>query len=168
MLIIHPFDVTTDFLQSVYQGLDCEIIRANVGKGKIRAAIRRHEKIVFLGHGCELGLFGFGRLFIDSSFVQFLRGKECVYVWCNAHVFVEKYGLSGFYTGMIISELQEAIMCCVPFESGDEVRESNKEFADALRLGIEKPAETMKKLFFQEYLVKSHIGDFNRTNIFIR
>lgn len=169
MLIIHPFDSTTDFLQNVYLHLEgIEIIRGNVGKGKIRAAIRRHEKIVFLGHGCEKGLFGYGRLFVDSSFVQFLREKECVYIWCNANVFVEKYGLSGFYTGMIISEVDEAIMCCVPFENGAEIRESNKAFALAIKLGIERSADEMCRIFFDNYLHKSYVGDFNRTNIFIK
>jgi hypothetical protein len=40
--------------------------------------------------------------------VYLLRQKECVCIWCNADKFVERYKLKGFYTGMFISEVEEA------------------------------------------------------------
>jgi hypothetical protein len=54
------------------------------------------------------GLIGFGDAFND--YVYLLRDKIGVYIWCNANVFVEKYGLKGFYTGMIISEYEESVI----------------------------------------------------------
>jgi hypothetical protein len=51
--------------------------------------------------------------FHRSNYVYLLRDKIGVYIWCNANVFAEKYGLKGFYTGMIISEYEEALYECV-------------------------------------------------------
>ena len=41
--------------------------------------------------------------------MQFLRDKTCIGIWCYANKFAEKYKLHGLFSGMVISELQEAI-----------------------------------------------------------
>jgi hypothetical protein len=69
-----------------------------------------------LGHGNQYGLFSkpnkngkYERFLITDRHVQFLRDKTCIGIWCHADKFAEKYGLHGLFSGMIISELQEAI-----------------------------------------------------------
>lgn len=71
---------------------------------------------MMLGHGNQYGLFSrlsksgkYDRLLITDKHVQFLRGKVCIGIWCYANVFAERYGLHGLFSGMIVSELQEAI-----------------------------------------------------------
>ena len=54
---------------------------------------------------------GYERLLVDGRYVQFLRDKTCIGIWCYANKFAEKYGLHGLFSGMIISELQEAMDC---------------------------------------------------------
>ena len=41
-----------------------------------------------------------------------LKKKDnSVFIWCNADQFVNRYNLKGFYTGMFISEVMEAVFC---------------------------------------------------------
>src|ERR1035437_860766 len=109
-LVIHPPDASTDFLKVIYEGKDWALINTNPSTKFLKEQINLHDRIIMLGHGTEEGLLGFGRYVIDSTLVYLLREKECVAVWCNADQFVGKYGLKGFYTGMIISEIDEALM----------------------------------------------------------
>lgn len=82
----------------------------------VQRAIRADDVIMMLGHGNEYGLFSkpekdgnYKRFMITDKHVQFLRGKTCIGIWCHANLFAERYGLHGLFSGMIISELQEAI-----------------------------------------------------------
>lgn len=161
-LVIHPEDHTTDFLSVIYADQDWTVIRSNVYKSYLRKQIKEHDRIVMLGHGTEKGLLGFGRLVINSDYVDLLREKTCVFIWCNADVFVEKYDLCGFYTGMIISEYEEAVMYGVPTNS-HWIRESNEDFANAIRDGInEDDMSDMVKLLYEG---NSAVVEFNRANI---
>lgn len=137
-LVIHPEDSTTDFLKVIYAGKGWTIIDYRVNRKEISKAILEHERIVMLGHGSEKGLFGYNDILIDSSLVYLLKDKLCVCIWCNADKFVEKYKLKGFYTGMIISEWQEAVdYAIVP--SGDDIDESNALFASTIGSAIDSP-----------------------------
>ena len=170
MLVIHPNDKTTDFLCEIYKNVDCELIRhGRCSKSVLRTKIRQHDKIVFLGHGTEDGLLRTpidGSLLISSHFVDFLRGKECVYIWCNADQFVKKYSLSGFATGMIISEADEAVMCSVIF-TADTLLQSNVNFPKAIAPNILKSKDVILKEFIKNYpTANNNIAQFNRCNVF--
>jgi hypothetical protein len=165
-LIIHPKDTTTDFLSTIYEGLDVTLINTNIGDGKLKEAIKSHDKIVMMGHGDEYGLFGFGRYIIDSSLVYLLRDKpHSVYIWCNANLFISKYELKGFHTGMIISEWDEALMYSV-IPSKESISESNTLFAKAIKESIhldpKDMAESAKKLYTTS---GNDIIYFNQQNI---
>jgi len=60
--------------------------------------------------------------------VEELRGKQLIAIWCNADKFIERHSLSALYSGMFISEVNEARYCGV---QGDQamVDESNSTFA---------------------------------------
>lgn len=138
-LVIHSDDPTTDFLCPVYEDIrNKTVIRTYLGRKHFTDLCKSHDRIIFLGHGTEKGLMGPGGFIMDSKFVWLLRDKPCVYIWCNADVFVKKYGLTGFYTGMIISEYVEAMYESVNCEYV-EIDESNMLFTQAIRFGIEKP-----------------------------
>jgi hypothetical protein len=163
-LVIHPEDNTTDFLKVIYQDRDWTVITDNISKSKLKKSIREHDRIIMLGHGTECGLIGYNdNSLINSSWVWLLREKETVCIWCNADVFVEKYGLKGLYTGMIVSDWIEANMFCID-SSYAEIEESNKLFAEAVRQGIddESSDSVIKKL----YEGNTHVIEFNRDNIY--
>lgn len=132
VLVIHPADPTTDFLSEIYDGKGWDVISYDMSGSDLKAIMSGYDKIIFLGHGCPHGLFGHGKLFIDSSFVYILKHIECVYIWCNADQFVHRYKLKGFYTGMIISEIDEAYMFNI-YPTKDEIDFSNKLFASSIK-----------------------------------
>ena len=118
MTVIHANDPTTKVLSQLYE--QREDITARITEmstnGAVQRAIRVDNVIMMLGHGNEYGLFSkpekngnYKRFMITDKHVQFLRSKTCIGIWCHANLFAERYGLHGLFSGMIISELQEAI-----------------------------------------------------------
>ena len=162
-LVIHPQDSTTNFLSEIYIDKDWTLINTNISKKTLKEQIKTHDRIVMLGHGTEKGLIGFNKLVIDSSWVYLLREKICVFIWCNANVFVEKYRLKGFYTGMIISEYEEAIMCCVPTNLF-WINESNIDFAMAIKNSIDENNMLEKAKILYEG--NTAVVEFNRNNLY--
>jgi hypothetical protein len=171
-LVIHPSDKTTDFLIPVWKDQpDWAVIRSNrVTKSELRSQIKKHDRIVCMGHGCDAGLFrigNFNSLMIDSTFVQLLREKDCAFIWCNSDVFFKKYDLKGFFTGMIISDADEALYCCVPFSSGD-VQKANTKLTEALSYGITSSGHEMYTKVASKYVPDSGIESFNYNNFYFR
>lgn len=161
-LVIHPSDSTTDFLKEIYKDKKWTLINTNISKKFLKEQISLHYRIVMLGHGTEKGLIGYERLIIDSNLVYLLREKEGVYIWCNADKFVKKYKLNGFYTGMIISEYEEALIYDVPTNS-EWIAESNKDFALAIKNSIDEKDFLTKAISF--YKGNSSVVEFNRKNM---
>lgn len=148
-LVIHAEDPTTDFLCKIYEGKkDWTILRTaeECEKENIINAIAFHDRVIMLGHGYEHGLFGHGGLIVDKE-VVFLSGlqnkKECVYIWCNADVFVQNNDLHGFFTGMFVSEPEEAEMYDLPFTK-ESIKKSNNLFAEVVGTYIDHPFMYMR------------------------
>lgn len=55
-LVIHPKDITTDFLSDIYSDKDWTVININVSKSFLKKQIKEHDRIVMLGHGTGEGL----------------------------------------------------------------------------------------------------------------
>ena len=138
MLIIHIItqEDTRDFSR-IYEGLerhhDVQIL-INPLKGEARhAMMTEQDTIVLIGHGNEYGLFNhnFNGFVVDSNSVQFLRNKNVIGIWCHASTFADRYDLSGFFTSMFISNVDELVTCAFPlFENCDNViQEENVAFA---------------------------------------
>ena len=135
-LVIHPNDRSTDFLTPIYSNItDATIIRGGMTKDEVDEQIKQHDRIMMMGHGAPNGLFSVGQfpqtygLIINVDTVPLLQNKECIFIWCNADRFVERYNLKGLYSGMFISETMEAAYCGLPGTSQDIVNESNEFFA---------------------------------------
>ena len=136
MIVIHPADPTTEFLKALYSCKEgAELYTQAHSNAEIRRALNRRvypgETIMMLGHGCEYGLFAnsrqnrrFDRLIVNTGHVQFLRNKNCIGIWCNADGFAERYGLHGLFTGMIISEVEEAVLYNI-MTTSEEIAEEN-------------------------------------------
>lgn len=162
-LVIHPRDHSTKFLEDIYVGLDCTVHRSN---RSVRSLIKSHDRIICLGHGTANGLLQIpynGSFVVDSRHVQLLREKECIFIWCYANLFMKKYGLKGFATGMFISEMDEALQYCVPFERGD-IEQSNSRFARLIKENIS--ADDLYAKVKAEYgQLTSYVSQFNLSEL---
>jgi len=166
-LVIHPQDPTTDFLTDIYTGKEWLVIRNNVSKRYLLEQITAHDRIIMLGHGSSDGLFGAGRLLINSKLVYLLRDKYCVCIWCNADMFVKKYGLHGLYTGMIISDTDEAESYCLYPCSNANIQISNTLLAKSIANAIDSkdPVAVIKKQYISN---GNAVIQFNKDNIYIK
>lgn len=169
-LVIHPKDSTTDFLCPIYEGRGWTVItEPTTPKSQLKEAIKAHDRIVMLGHGTEYGLMTKVplRCIVDSDLVYLLREKTCVGIWCNADEFFKKYELKGFYTGMIISEMDEAYMYCLHQATPAQVNESNELFTKAITNSI--MSESMLTEAKNEYYSDVNpIILFNQDNLYER
>jgi phosphomannomutase len=164
-LVIHPKDSTTDFLTEIYSDKNWTVINTNTSKKILKEQIKAHDRIVMLGHGTKYGLMGYKKLVIDSSWVYLLREKECVCIWCNADLFVKQYGLKGFYTGMIISEYEEALDYTIQTNSAD-LLQSNLLFAEAVKKSVD--TEDIVASVKEIYKGDNAVIMFNQDNLYFK
>lgn len=132
-LVIHIQDETTDFLYKVYANNNWDMIdHSNYSSDELKEVIDMYDRVVMLGHGSPDGLFGDYGFIIDESFGPLLASKETVCIWCNADQYVQRHGLTGFYTGMFISEVQEAEWMNIYDSTNKSVEFSNNKFVELL------------------------------------
>ena len=181
MLVIHPEDRTTAMLSKLYSGLDG--VR-HIGKTASNAEVRHllnhtssDELIMMLGHGSDKGLFSrmddtkpdFNRILIGHSHVYYLHRHpgRLVGIWCHADLFARKEGLHGLFSGMIITEMDEAEKYGIP-TSREELFVENERLADNLRLLFDQ--KTSLYDFPQRMLeadnVHSPLTEFNYHNFY--
>ena len=168
-LVIHPKDYSTDFLKPIYEGKGYTVIDTYLKPHKLKQEMLKYDKIMMMGHGTPNGLLNvfpgsFAAYLIDHSFVDILSQKECVYIWCNADIFVKQHNLKGFYTGMIISEMGEAWIYNIN-ASYQEINDSNTLFADSVKKALEstEPVKFMKESY---YSIENPVIEFNSQNIY--
>lgn len=175
MIVIHANDPTTQFLSQLYEtreDVTCRITEASTNTQVFRA-IQRSDTIMMLGHGNPYGLFStpnkkgkYERFLITDRHVEFLRGKICIGIWCYADEFAKRYGLTGLFTGMIISELQEAIEHDIT-TTKEEIDRENVKFALRLRDSIAN--SNLKDIPIQMQALddmKSELTRFNYGNMY--
>ncbi len=175
MTIIHANDPTTKVLSLLYETR--EDVSAHIDESSTNAnvqnAIRSESTIMMLGHGNEYGLFSrpnrkgkYDRFLVTDRHVQFLRGKTCIGIWCHADQFAKKYGLHGLFSGMIISEMQEAIDWNIQ-TTQEEVYIEIEKFASRLRDCIDKYELQDIPLRMRELDdVKSELTSFNYSRLY--
>lgn len=158
-LIIHPRDKSTEFLNIIYRDIpDKTIITGRTKKTALVGLMEEHDRVMIMGHGCPYGLFGVNQfdcgngLIIDYTNVDPLRKKDnTVFIWCNADQFVTNHNLKGFYSGMFISEVMEAIYCGLPGTDQELVNESNFGFCNIVSKHINKPTNIIHENVMKEY-----------------
>jgi len=176
-LVIHPKDDSTDFLCPIYESIECKtILRSGLSKNEVAEQISVHDRIIMLGHGSPNGLFAVGQFIcgnsyiIDNSLVKLLAEKdENVYIWCHANKFVENSNLRGFYTGMFVSEILEAIYCDLPIVDQKVVDESNNEFSRIVSRYINHSKSAIYKNVLEDYqdiAAKNLIAGYNLKRIY--
>lgn len=175
-LIIHPQDPSTDFLKEIYQHLpDHRVIDKKISSKSLTAAINKAERIIFLGHGCSIGLLDFYsskkiQFMINHKQVPLIKDKnECLFIWCHADEFVWYHKLSGFCTGMFISELQEAVRYGFKDATQAEIDLSNKEFVKIVANHLHLPTKellTAVKLNYAQLAAQNTIAQFNLDRLY--
>lgn len=158
-LIIHPKDKSTNFLKTIYEDIpDQTLITGGVSKKDIIDLIQGHDRVMMMGHGTPQGLLSMYQFesyvpyIIDYKVVPFLKEKsENVFIWCNADKFVNYFRLEGFYSGMFISEVEEAEYCGLPGTTQDIVDESNFGFCEMISRHIDKDKRLIHENIKKEY-----------------
>ena len=176
MIVIHPNDKTTSFLKEIYDGKKGVTLIDETWNGRsIRETIGlapKEEVIMMLGHGHNNGLlapFGrkqFGRVIVDSKLVYLLREHPCIGIWCYANEFAKKYGLKGLFSGMVISEANEAYDNCVDI-TGEDIDLCNKQYASDLKYCIRHYSlDLIPKAMLELQDYGSELKDFNYNSLY--
>ncbi len=158
-LVIHPLDKTTEFLQPIYtMNGPCTLVRGGVDWKQLHSLIATHDEIIMLGHGTQHGLLGAGQFThrghcISDNSTPYLNDKRCIYIWCHADQFVDHNDLTGFHTGMFISEMHEAYCCGLRDFTQQDIDASNRRFALAVSQAVEDKlsAEDMYNYVHRQY-----------------
>ena len=178
-LVIHPEDKSTDFLEPIYGKVeDKTVITKNASVNDLNTLIKNSDRVMMMGHGSPSGLFSV-RMFeqnkpyvISKEETDILKEQDQnIYIWCNADRFVEEYDLKGFYSGMFISEVGEAMFCGVRQANQKMVNESNNKFSEIVGNHINLPKEELYEIVIKEYgeLAKTNpVAKFNLDRLFVK
>ncbi len=183
-LVIHPDDRSTDFLKIVYENHKEDWTILNTFSGSVSNLmdlISAHDRILMLGHGISYGLFNTGAFdftdsrrggyitLIDDRFVPILKEKETVSIWCHSDEFFRKHNMEGFHTGMIISEVEEALYVLghAPLDR-EETEQNMIRFSEIVRdcIDMENP-DDMREYVLEHYTGNDEVTEFNRKNILV-
>jgi hypothetical protein len=171
ILVIHPYDPSTNFLCAIYKDINATVIRDTISKSKLKKLMVDADRIIMLGHGtraglCKLDQFGMLRSLVDSSLAYILReNKDNIYIWCHADEFVKRYDLKGFSTGMFISETSESKLFKIN-STVDEIKHSNELFAQTVRSVINKDSPKIKAAVNELYKPDSDVIKYNAERMY--
>lgn len=176
-LVIHPDDRSTDFLKPIYESITATVITGGVSKDNILKMIHEHDRVMMMGHGSPWGLFSIGRFpdsdgyIVDNGTVHtLLQKKENIFIWCNADQFVKRHELKGFYSGMFISEVSEAMVCGLPNTPQEIVNESNDFFARWVGEVANLPVRDIHKHISSKYKMlaeNNSIAKYNSQRLYL-
>ena len=180
MLVIHPKDKTTAMLSALYDGLEAQVVidyRTTKEMGRLLHHVSTQDCIMLLGHGSDKGLFfreddsknEFDKIIVGHSHRYHLHnhGSNIVAVWCNADQFARAEGLHGLFTGMIVSELNEALLYQVE-TTQEELDHENVKLARRLRALLDEriPLSEIPKRMLAMDDVYSPLTTFNYNNFY--
>ena len=166
-LIIHPKDDSTTFLSVIYQGMKNVTLLTGDGVtiDEIKSLIPEYDRVIMMGHGTPNGLLsidgfqGNRGYIIDETCVKLLRNNpNNIYIWCNADVFVNRFNLQGFHSGMFISEVSEGNYFGFFDVTQKEIDESNYGFSYLVKKYRTRPSSIIHRC------VKKHYGQMGMTN----
>ena len=110
-------DRDTLILQHIWEGINCRVIEIGVDtvdfEDEVDNALMQEENtLIICGHGTSHGLlhpnWNSGQYIIHENNVNLIHAQNVICSWCWASDFAETYNLHGFFTGMFISNVQEA------------------------------------------------------------
>ena len=181
-LIVHPDDRSTDFLKAVYENIHNKtVITGGVSVEEVERQIKKHDRVIMLGHGTRWGLLAVGQFYHESknAFEPFYvinqftakhlkNKKDNIYIWCYASDFVKTFELEGFSSGMFISEVAEADYCGLPNQSKKDIDIQCMYFCNLVGAAINL---TTKKLYefvsdeFEEAALHCKVAEYNHKRL---
>lgn len=113
-IVFHKEDPSTEMLRPIYEGRGWDVYtgttRNGLSKESVNELIKRHNKILFMGHGTPYGLIG-GNMDAENSYL--IKGKKVFALWCYAATFLKSQGLHGiFCSDNCPSEVWECEAAC--------------------------------------------------------
>lgn len=180
VLVIHPTDKSTDFLSNIYKNKEgWDVLRKFDGtKTDLINKMEGYDLIIMMGHGSPSGLFDVSRFYkkgknngymvIDYEFADVLSRKECISIWCNSDKFFKKYGIKGFHTGMVISEVGEAsyVLGYTPLNKKETLDNMNF-YATLLGECIEKSPNEIRDYMLENYNREDAVSEYNRSTLIV-
>ena len=177
-LIVHPKDKSTDDFKYIYSNENhYKVINGQVHKSELYELIQSHLRTIFIGHGTSRGLsnldlFNYkGEYIIDHHCKNVLkRSNQNIYLWCYANRFIKNNHLKGIFTGMFISDLQEAKQYNIENVKKKDIDASNVFFSQTLASCINKNNKMIYSKLISEYTLfakDNKIAKFNLQNIYI-
>ena len=132
------------------------------------AAAPKDEPILLLGHGCPSGLLDMRHgIVIGDADAEILKDRpNLVGIWCYASSYAYNHGLKGFFSGMFISELPEAVVNGVDasaMEIDDEAWNFCIRFGLSLRAGT--PLEDIARELMDPCYIESDLTEFNYSRL---
>jgi hypothetical protein len=179
-LIIHPKDDSTTFLSIIYKGMKGTTVLTGDGirQDEIRTMIPDYDRVMLMGHGTPYGLLNTGGFIgnrghiIDDSFVKVLSNNpNNIYIWCNADIFVNRFQLQGFHSGMFISEVEEAHYFGFYDVKQSTVDTSNEIFCELVKNYRTKPSSVIYrnvKRLYSELSKHNEIADYNCNRLYYK
>lgn len=175
LTVVHTTDPSTRALAPLYEGRPDVALRLTelATNTSVMRALSQADVVMMLGHGNEYGLFStpvsggrYERLLVSARHVEFLRRCECIGIWCHAVDFARRYGLHGLFSGMIISEMDEAALYGVA-TTRDELDDELGKLARRLAFCLERwPMEEIPRQLKQMDDRLSPLTRFNYERIY--
>ena len=171
MIVVHPKDPSTKFLHLIYEDIGGVRFFDSISqREQFLEAIRnapKDEYILLLGRGTPYGLQG--DLICDED-AELLRDRpNLVGIWSYASSFAHRNGLEGFFSGMFISEWNEALDNDIE-TSLEEIEEMCWSFAgvfgDLLRAGY--PLVAIADELTSPNSINSDLSRFNYSRLTYR
>ena len=176
MLIIHPQDSTTAFLRTIYETAEGVTCLSGNESRKALASMLFHlpagTTIMLLGHGSGDGLFRKEnreyRCYVGQPMAYSLRRHPVIGIWCHANQFAVRLRLHGLFTGMFISEMEEAEAYGVK-TTEDEIGRENERFASILRQVLNEGGcfARMKERIIQLGAPSTDLTRFNYNSLYV-
>ena len=113
-IVFHKDDPSTVMLRPIYEGRGWDVYTGTTWNGlskeSVNELIKRHDRILFMGHGTPSGLIG-GNMDAENS--NLIKGKKVFALWCYAATFLKSQGLHGiFCSDNCPSEVWECEAAC--------------------------------------------------------
>ena len=177
-LIVHPKDKSTDVFKCIYSNEShYKVINGQIYKSELCELIQSHFRTIFIGHGTSRGLSNLdlfkykGEYIIDHHCKNVLkRSNQNIYLWCYANRFIKNNDLKGIFTGMFISDLQEAKQYNIENVKKKDIDASNVFFSQTLGSYINKNNKIIYSKLISEYTLfakDNKVAKFNVQNLFI-
>lgn len=175
MIVIHPNDISTEFLRALYKGReDVTLVTEEYDYFEVFDILdeaKKDEIIMMLGHGNWDGLLAptesmqMGYEIIAEDHVEILREHTCIGIWCYANLFAKKHNLKGLFSGMVVSEPSEAERENVLVMPKDLTME-NELYAQRLRTAIDHfPLEQVPSVMQKQITPQNACQEYNYNSL---